>query len=129
MGRKPSSPVARRSVPFEAIAIGKEGGGRTSAAMRWVIVALLLVLTWLQYRVWVGEGSLAEVHSLKQEIIRQSAELDQLRARNRALLAEVQNLKEGVEALEERARAELGMVKEGEVFYQVIEPSNPPPKP
>ncbi len=95
--------------------------------MRWVTVFLLLVLVGLQYRLWVGEGSLAEVHSLKQEIVRQGAELEELRARNRALIAEVQNLKEGVEALEERARAELGMVKEGETFFQVITPDTPQP--
>ncbi len=88
--------------------------------MRWVVVALLLVLGWMQYRLWVGEGSLAEVHNLKQEIARQGVELDQLRARNRVLMAEVQDLKQGVDALEERARSELGMVKEGETFFQLI---------
>ena len=122
-----STPVARHSDPFEAIVSRIEAGGGVPSAMRWVIVALLLVFVWLQYRVWVGEGSLAEVEGLKQEITRQTVELEQLRARNRALLAEVQNLKEGVEALEERARAELGMVKEGEVFYQVIEQGGQPP--
>lgn len=122
-----STPVAKHSDPFEGVASRIGAGGGAPSAMRWVIVALLLVFVWLQYRVWVGEGSLAEVEGLKQEITRQTVELEQLRARNRALLAEVQNLKEGVEALEERARAELGMVKEGEVFYQVIEQGGQPP--
>lgn len=93
--------------------------------MRWVIAVLLVVLAWMQYRLWVGAGSLADVHNLKQEIARQGVELEQLRARNRALMAEVQDLKQGVDALEERARAELGMVKEGETFFQLI-PGNPP---
>jgi cell division protein FtsB len=84
------------------------------------ILALLFVL--LQYRLWVGEGSLAEVNNLRHEIEHQRTELERLRARNRALQAEVDDLREGMEAIEERARNELGMVKPGEVFYQVVEP-------
>jgi cell division protein FtsB len=84
------------------------------------ILALLFVL--LQYRLWVGEGSLAEVNNLRHEIENQRSELERLRARNRALQAEVDDLREGMEAIEERARNELGMVKPGEIFYQVVEP-------
>ena len=90
--------------------------------MRILIGTLLVVFLWLQYRLWVGEGSLAEVHNLQQEISRQQAELERLTQRNRVLEAEVLDLKTGLEALEERARTELGMIKEGELFYQVIEP-------
>ncbi len=89
--------------------------------MRILIGTLLVVFLWLQYRLWVGEGSLAEVHNLQQEISRQQAELERLTRRNRVLEAEVLDLKTGLEALEERARTELGMIKEGELFYQVIE--------
>ena len=97
--------------------------------MRWLLGILILLLLWLQYRLWVGEGSLAEVVSLQQEIERQRTELGRLEARNRALQAEVADLKDGLDALEERARSELGMIKQGEVFYQVIEslPGEPPP--
>jgi cell division protein FtsB len=97
--------------------------------MRWLLGILILLLLWLQYRLWVGEGSLAEVVSLQQEIARQRAELGRLEARNKALQAEVADLKDGLDALEERARSELGMIKQGEVFYQVIEslPGEPPP--
>ena len=91
--------------------------------MRIVIWILLLLLVVLQYRLWVGEGSLAEVHALRQEIEGRKAELERLRIRNQALQAEVNDLKQGLEAIEERARSELGMIRQGEIFYQVIEPS------
>ncbi len=81
-----------------------------------------MLLLLLQYRLWVGEGSLAEVNNLKQEIATQQQELAQLRQRNRALMAEVQDLKQGLTAVEERARSELGMIRKGETFYQIIEP-------
>ena len=90
--------------------------------MRLIIGILLVLLLLLQYRLWVGEGSLAEVNNLQQEIAAQQQKLAKLRQRNRALQAEVRDLKQGMEAIEERARSELGMIKEGETFYQVIEP-------
>jgi cell division protein FtsB len=96
--------------------------------MRVLIGILLVLLFWLQYRLWVGEGSLAEVHNLQQEINAQQQDLIELRRRNQALEAEVRDLKTGMEALEERARMELGMIREGELFYQLIE-SKSEPKP
>lgn len=93
--------------------------------MRWVIAALVLVVLLLQYRLWVGDGSLAEVSALRTEIGAQREELTAMRARNRVLEAEVQDLREGLEALEERARSELGMIRQGEVFLQIID--QPPP--
>lgn len=84
--------------------------------------ALLLLLAALQYRLWVGQGSLAEVANLKQQIVEQEAELALLQERNQRLLAEVKSLKKGLDAVEARARSELGMIREGETFYQVIEP-------
>lgn len=89
--------------------------------MRIIIVILLLILLVLQFRLWVGEGSLAEVYSLKKEIGVQQAELERLKQRNKALQAEVEDLKQGVEAIEARARNELGMIREGETFYQIID--------
>ncbi|MES9898008.1 MAG: cell division protein FtsB [Sedimenticola sp.] len=91
--------------------------------MRLLTALLLLIILVLQYRLWVGEGSLAEVHSLKKDIALQKDELKQMRLRNRALQAEVADLKQGLEAIEERARNELGMIREGEIFYQVVEPT------
>ena len=89
--------------------------------MRLLIGLLILLFLWLQYRLWVGEGSLAEVYNLRNEIARQQQELDALKQRNEVLEAEVRDLKTGMEAMEERARTELGMIREGEVYYQVLE--------
>ncbi len=82
---------------------------------------LIVMLVVLQYRLWVGEGSLAELYLLKEDIELQRAELQQMRRRNQALQAEVNDLKKGLEAIEERARNDLGMIREGEIFYQIIE--------
>lgn len=91
--------------------------------MRIIITLLVLLLAFLQYRLWVGEGSLAEVNNLKDEIGSLQQELVILRKRNDALQAEVKDLRSGQAAIEERARSELGMIKEGETFYQVVTPS------
>ncbi len=89
--------------------------------MRFLIALLLTLVLVLQYRLWVGQGSLAEVHALQLEIGAQKDENERLQARNQELQAEVADLQNGREALEERARSELGMIKPGEVFIQVIE--------
>lgn len=90
--------------------------------LRLIILGLLITLVVLQYRLWVGEGSLAEVNVLQRQIQEQELMLQQLKERNLALRAEVADLKKGLEAVEARARGELGMIREGEVFYQIVEP-------
>ncbi len=90
--------------------------------MRILIGILFMLFFWLQYRLWVGEGSLAEVYNLRREISQQQLELERMKQRNRVLEAEVRDLKTGLEALEERARTELGMIREDEIYYQVVEP-------
>ena len=95
--------------------------------MRWLGWLLFVLLLLLQYRLWVGDGSLAEVWDLYQQVEIQRGENQQLQERNQALEAEVQDLKKGLGAIEERAREELGMIKEDENFYQIIEP--PPATP
>ncbi len=95
--------------------------------IRILILLLFAMLVVLQYRLWVGEGSLAELHLLKQDIAQQKDELQQMRRRNQALQAEVDDLKKGLEAIEERARNDLGMIREGEIFYQIIEPQQGKP--
>lgn len=87
----------------------------------WLLAVLLLVLAGLQYRLWVGEGSFAQVSDLKQQIADQRAENERLHERNRILEAEVMELKQGMETVEERARQELGMLKEGETLYLLTE--------
>ncbi|EEB59693.1 Septum formation initiator [Pseudomonas syringae pv. tomato T1] len=87
----------------------------------WLFLILLLLLAGLQYRLWVGNGSLAQVASLTQQIADQHAENQVLLERNRVLDAEVMELKKGLETVEERARHELGMVKEGETLYQLAQ--------
>ncbi|MFK8019494.1 MAG: cell division protein FtsB [Pseudomonadales bacterium] len=85
---------------------------------------LLLTLVGLQYRLWVGEGSLAHVQRLKSEIVQQRGVNDQLRTRNERMEREVVSLKDDPAAIEERARRELGMIKNGEMFYVFIEESD-----
>jgi cell division protein FtsB len=89
--------------------------------MRWLVGLLIGLLLLLQFKLWVGDGSLAEVWNLYRQVEAQKEENQQLRERNQALEAEVQDLKQGLEAIEERAREELGMVKDDETFYQIIE--------
>ena len=89
--------------------------------MRWLVLLLVFLFVLLQYRLWVGDGSLAEVWDLYQQVETQKQENQRLRERNQTLEAEVQDLKQGLEAIEERAREELGMIKDGETFFQIVE--------
>ncbi|MGQ9426741.1 cell division protein FtsB [Gilvimarinus sp. F26214L] len=89
--------------------------------MKWLISALVVCLLLLQYRLWIGDGSIAEVVQLQREIQAQEDEIERLRERNRILALEVQELKTGVSLIEERARSEMGMVKEGETFYMIVD--------
>jgi len=89
--------------------------------MNYVIVLLLFLLTILQYDLWVGKGSIHEVRLLETAIQLQEQENLRLKERNDALQAEVLDLKHGLEAVEERARTELGMIRNNETFFHVIE--------
>ena len=94
---------------------------RTQSLVKGIIGILIVLLGLLQYKLWVGDGSLSELWNLKQKISAQEMDNTALRQRNQQLEAEVRDLKEGLDAAEERAREELGMVKRGEVFYLVVE--------
>lgn len=82
---------------------------------------MLLLLLALQYKLWFGDGGLIVVWRLGEQLEAQQQENRELRERNKALEAEVRDLKQGVAAIEERARSELGMIREGETFFQVVE--------
>ena len=74
---------------------------------------------------WLGDGGIPEVLELEQEIETVQAEVNTLQERNKALNAEVMDLKKGIEAIEERARSEMGMIKKDEIYYQVIDSESP----
>jgi cell division protein FtsB len=88
--------------------------------MRTLLVILLLLLLALQVKLWFGEGGYSDVRRLEVRVQEQAAENEVLAQRNRELQAEVEDLRQGLHAVEERARSELGMVKENEEFYQVV---------
>jgi cell division protein FtsB len=88
--------------------------------MRIVNAILLMVLVLLQYRLWNGNGSLPDLWDLEEIKAEQTVENKFLGERNQALAAEVMDLKTGMEAIEERARSEMGMIKSGETFFHII---------
>ena len=93
--------------------------------LRIVLLVLIALLAWLQYRLWFGNGGTREVAALEQQVAQQKRQNAGLRERNAALAAEVADLKSGEAAIEERARGELGMIKPGETFYRVVERAPP----
>ena len=92
--------------------------------MRIFAVILVSALVLLQYRLWVSEQGTREVVRLQEAIEAQTAANRDQAERNRQLAAEVNNLKVGLSAIEERARSELGMVGKAETFYQVVTPAS-----
>ena len=90
---------------------------------RIVTVVLTLLLAATQYRLWIAEGGVAHMHRLHVEAEAQREENSRLVSRNAALDAEIRDLKSGVAAIESRARMNLGMVRDGETFFLVVNPS------
>ncbi len=88
-------------------------------ALAWTLAVLIVLL---QYPLWLGKGSWLRVHELEREISAQRTANQALEARNVQLAAEAQDLHSGYDALDERARFELGMVRNNEVFFHVTEP-------
>jgi len=91
-----------------------------------IAIVLLFLLIWLQYKIWLQDGGVPEVLQLEREVASEKVEVESLQERNQSLDAEVKDLKRGLDAIEERARSELGMIKQGEVYYQVIEDKEAP---
>lgn len=81
----------------------------------------MLFLLVLQYQLWFGNGGLLRAWQLEERVAQQRAENAKLDERNKALEAEVRDLKQGIEAIEERARTDIGMIKKGETFFQVVD--------
>jgi cell division protein FtsB len=88
---------------------------------RWLLLVLVLLLAFLQYHLWFGRGSSGEVMTMRAQVASQARENAGLHQRNAALAAEVEDLKSGEAAVEERARSELGMIRPGEKFYRVVD--------
>ena len=88
--------------------------------MKILIAILILMLAGLQYKLWFGDGSLSEIVQLSHELEVQKARLRDLEERNRILEAQVLDLQNGLDAFEEKARNDLGMIKQGETFIQLI---------
>ena len=86
--------------------------------MRWLAAALLVVVALLQYRLWLSDHGVRELTRLKAAVAVQQAQNGRLAERNHQLAAEVRDLKNGLAALEERARSELGMIRNDEIFFQ-----------
>ena len=89
--------------------------------MKALSILLISLLALVQFRLWVGDESLAEVWRLRQAIESQDSENVLLKSRNQRLEAEVRDLKNGLEAVEERARLELGMIRRDEIYFQIVE--------
>jgi len=88
--------------------------------MKILIAVLILILIGLQYKLWFGDGSLSEVVQLTHELEIQKQKLNELEQRNKILEAQVLDLQNGLDAFEEKARNDLGMIKQGETFIQLI---------
>ncbi|MCX7096709.1 MAG: septum formation initiator family protein [Methylococcales bacterium] len=89
--------------------------------MKVLLAVSILLVGLLQYRLWHGDGSVEEIKAYQQRLNELNGQVEEKKERNEALYAEVEDLRKGQDALEERARDELGMVREGETFFQVLE--------
>lgn len=90
--------------------------------LRGIFVGLLVIFLGLEYRFWFGTDSVLKVAQLKQNLVKQEQDLQNLQLRNQALITQIANMKTHPVVIEEQARYELGMVKQGEKYYQVVEP-------
>ncbi|MGZ4953753.1 MAG: septum formation initiator family protein [Methylobacter sp.] len=89
--------------------------------MKILIAIIILLIIHFQYRIWIGDGSIAEIDAYQLRLDDLKKQAEEKRERNEALYAEVLDLRKGQEAIEERARDELGMIKEDETFFHVLE--------
>jgi cell division protein FtsB len=97
--------------------------------MKVLALALAALIVLIQYPLWAGKGSWSRVWEIDQQIRAQREANRRLHARNSALEAEVRDLKVGLDAIEERARSELGMIRQDEIFFQILPPATGAPAP
>lgn len=90
--------------------------------MRLITIILAVLLLLIQYPLWLGKGGWLRVWELERQVAAARQKNEELQGRNRKLESEVSDLKQGTEATEERARYELGMIKSGEIFVQIVDP-------
>lgn len=89
--------------------------------MKWVALVLVMILGSLQYRIWFGESSFREIKIQREKAKNITKENKELEIRNQKIIAEIKDLRDGKDAIEERARYQLGMIKEGEVFIRILD--------
>jgi cell division protein FtsB len=94
--------------------------------MRLIILCLAALVILIQFPLWLGKGGWLLVWDMQQQVVAAQKKNDELRARNAKLGSEVRDLKEGTGAIEERARYELGMIKDNEIFVQILDPNKKP---
>jgi cell division protein FtsB len=104
-----------------ALVLTRTGLGLADYAVRLIVIGLTVLLILIQYPLWLGKGSWLRVWDLSRQLDSALVKEQELRERNAKLASEVQDLKEGTGALEERARYELGLIKDNETFVQILE--------
>lgn len=92
--------------------------------MKWLSAVLLCLLVMLQYRLWFGKNSVPDYLSMQKEVEAQTIQNANLKQRNSLLIADIEDLKIGLDAAEERARNDLGLIKQGETFYRILPAEN-----
>ena len=112
-----------------ALVLTRTGLGLTDYAVRLIVIGLTVLLILIQYPLWLGKGSWLRVWDLSRQLDSALVKEQELRERNAKLASEVQDLKEGTGALEERARYELGLIKDNETLVQILEGETKKPAP
>ncbi len=89
--------------------------------LKWIALILIALLVGLQVKLWIGDGGMRDLRAIRARVAGQQADNVKLKQRNEALRADVDDLKHGQDAVEARARSQLGLIKPGEVFYQIVD--------
>ncbi|HEU0277214.1 MAG TPA: cell division protein FtsB [Rhodanobacteraceae bacterium] len=89
--------------------------------LKWLALILIALLIGLQVKLWLGDGGMHDLRAIRARVSEQQADNGKLKRRNDALRADVEDLKHGQDAVEARARSQLGLIKPGEVFYQIVD--------